>query len=155
MVSALSVIPGCPASVELANWRDLNSLRYIERVCFPKDVWPLWDLVGILTFPDVIRMKAVIDDQMVGFVGVDMKPSQQQAWIATLCVLPGYRRRGIGSALLRVCEDRIDLPAIKLSVRASNQAAIILYRNYGYQRVEIWPAYYQDGEDAVVMAKSA
>jgi ribosomal protein S18 acetylase RimI-like enzyme len=57
--------------------------------------------------------------------------------------------------LLRVCEDRIDLPAIKLSVRASNQAAIILYRNYGYQRVEIWSAYYQDGEDAVVMEKSA
>jgi len=155
MVSALSVIPGCPAWVELANWRDINSLRYIERVCFPKDVWPLWDLIGILTFPNVLRLKAVIDDQMVGFVGVDMKPSQQQAWIATLCVLPVYRRRGIGSALLRVCEDRIDLPAIKLSVRASNQAAINLYHNCGYQRIEIWTAYYQDGEDAVVMEKSA
>jgi len=141
------------ARIEAASWRDLSQLRRVEKLCFPKDSWPLLDLIGILTFPNVLRLKAMAGDRMVGFIGIDIRHSQNQAWVATVCVEPQYQRRGIASSLLAESESQIRQPVIKLSVRASNKPAIDLYRRFGYQEVEIWPAYYRDGENALVMEK--
>jgi ribosomal protein S18 acetylase RimI-like enzyme len=137
-----------PASI-----RDLNALRKLERICFEKDAWPLFDLIAVLTFPDVVRLKAVEDQQMVGFIAGDPRPSQGFSWIATIAVLPGYRQRGIGRALLLTCERQLSTPRVKLSVRASNQTAINLYEQQGYRTTDIWNAYYNDGENAIVMEK--
>jgi ribosomal protein S18 acetylase RimI-like enzyme len=145
--------PGSPAGIEVATWRDLNQLRYIEKICFPQDYWPLWDLIGVLTFPNVVRLKAIVDGLMVGFIAGDLRTSERMAWIATVCVLPEYRGRGVGNALMTACEARLELPTIRLSVRISNQGAVKLYEHLGYQRIGIWPGYYQDGEDALVMEK--
>jgi ribosomal-protein-alanine N-acetyltransferase len=153
MESAISVVPGSRASIETATWRDLNALWHLEKVCFPQDAWPLWDLIGVLTLPNVVRLKAVQDSTMVGFIAGDLRPTQNLAWIATLGVLPEYRGQGIGKALLRTCEERLHVPRINLNVRASNQAAIQLYLNCGYQKAGFWPVYYQDGEDALLMEK--
>ena len=136
-----------------ATIRDLNALRKLERICFEKDSWPLFDLIAVLTFPDVIRLKAVEDDQMVGFVAGDPRPSQGFSWIATIAVLPDYRRKGIGRSLLHACEVQLKTPRLKLSVRASNQAAITLYEQEGYRTMDMWKAYYTDGENAIVMEK--
>ncbi len=138
-----------PASI-----RDLNALRKLENICFEKDAWPLFDLIAVLTFPDVIRLKAIEDHTMVGFVAGDPRPSQGYSWIATIAVLPGYRGRGVGRALLLACEAQLSTPRVKLSVRASNQAAINLYDQEGYRTVDQWKSYYNDGEDAIVMEKS-
>ena len=138
-----------PASI-----RDLNALRKLERICFEKDSWPLFDLIAVLSFPDVVRLKAMEDHKMVGFVAGDPRPSQGFSWIATIAVLPGYRQRGIGRALLLACEAQLRTPRAKLSVRASNQSAISLYEQEGYRTSDIWKAYYNDGENAIVMEKS-
>lgn len=137
-----------------ATIRDLNALRKLERACFEKDAWPLFDLIAVLTYPDVIRLKAVEDGQMVGFVAGDPRPSQGFSWVATIGVLPGYQRRGIGRSLLHACEAQIKTPRVRLSVRATNQGAIALYEQEGYRTVDIWKAYYIDGENAIVMEKS-
>lgn len=140
--------------IEMATWRDLNALRLIEKECFPKDAWPLWDLIGVLSLPHIVRLKAVVDEHMVGFIAADQRPGERLAWIATVGVLPTYQRRGIGRALILDCEKRLDVPAVRLSVRKTNESAICLYRSLGYQPVEIWPAYYHDREDALVMEKT-
>jgi len=145
--------PGSPYSIAPASWHDLGDLRRIEKFCFPKDAWPLFDLIGILTFPNIVRLKAVSDSQMVGFVAGDIKRSERLAWIATIGVLPAYRRRGIGAALLRACEAQIDVPVIRLVVRQSNQDAIRLYERFGYAIMGKWRRYYSDGEDGAVMEK--
>lgn len=132
---------------------DLNSLRHLEQACFPKDAWPLFDLVAVLTFPDVVRLKAIEDGQMVGFVAGDERSRENLAWIATIGVLPGYQRRGIGRALLHACEFRLKLERIRLCVRPSNESAISMYRQEGYLDVDSWPRYYDDGESALVMEK--
>ena len=136
-----------------ATIRDLNALRKLENVCFAKDAWSMFDLVSVLTFPDVIRLKAVEHDQMVGFVAGDPRPSQGFSWIATIGVLPTYQRQGIGRALLQACETKLKTPRLRLSVRASNLSAITLYEQEGYRTMDIWKAYYNDGEDAIVMEK--
>ncbi|MBE9523753.1 MAG: GNAT family N-acetyltransferase [Chloroflexi bacterium] len=136
-----------------ATWRDLNELRYLEHTCFPLDAWTFLDLIGVLTFPSVVRLKAVDGEMMVGFIAGDQRGSKKLAWIATLGVLPDYRRQGIGTVLLQACEGALTVPRIRLSVRAKNATAITLYRKRGYQRIGLWPNYYHGGMDAVILEK--
>jgi ribosomal-protein-alanine N-acetyltransferase len=136
-----------------ATLRDLGPLRHVEKACFPRDAWPLLDLIAVLTWPDVVRFKAVEDSRLVGFIAGDTRRSEGTAWIATLGVLPEYRRRGLGRALLHACENRLTAARIRLCVRMENEDAIRLYGREGYQRVDIWRQYYNDGGDALVMEK--
>ncbi|MBI5294574.1 MAG: GNAT family N-acetyltransferase [Chloroflexi bacterium] len=136
-----------------ASFRDLTALRKLEHACFDKDAWSFLDLLAVLTFPEVIRLKAVEDGQMVGFVAGDPRPSEGFAWIATIGVDPHYQRRGIGRAMLRAAEGHLKTPRVRLTVRMSNQGAITLYEQEGYHTVDIWKGYYNDGEDGLVMEK--
>lgn len=133
---------------------DLSALRRLEHACFDRDAWSLFDLIAVLSWTDVIRLKAVGDGGLIGFIAGETRPSQGAAWIATLAVDPRYQRRGIGRALLRMCESRLKLPLVKLTVRVSNHGAITLYEKEGYRTVDIWRRYYRDGEDGLVMEKS-
>jgi ribosomal protein S18 acetylase RimI-like enzyme len=136
-----------------ASLRDLNALRKLEQISFDKDAWPLFDLIAVLTFPEVIRFKAVEDGQMVGFVAGDPRPRDGWGWVATIAVDPRYQRRGIGRALLHQCEASLGVPRVRLTVRISNQGAVTMYEKEGYGLIDIWQAYYNDGEDAMLMEK--
>lgn len=146
-----------PPSVEYAilsaGLRDLSALRGIEQECFGVDAWPLIDLLGVLTLPGVLRLKAVVGEQMVGFAGVDRRSDEGIAWIATIGVRTAYRKMGIGSALLRACEQQAGMKSVRLCVRKSNFDAIRLYARFGYRQVDVWAKYYASGEDALVMEK--
>lgn len=139
--------------IQSANLLDLATLRKLEHTCFEKDAWPLLDLIAVLTWPEVIRLKVVENGEMIAFAACDPRPSQSLAWIATIAVDPRYQRRGIGRMLLRACEARTKQPRLKLSVRISNHGAIALYEREGYQTVDVWGRYYSDQEDALVMEK--
>lgn len=132
---------------------DLRPLRAIELACFARDAWPLMDLMAVLSFPEVIRLKAVEDGRMIGFVAGDKRDSQGLSWIATIAVLPGYQRRGFGRALLQACESRFTTPRVRLCVRTDNESAIRLYEQEGFQRIDMWYRYYKDQGDALVMEK--
>lgn len=136
-----------------AGWQDLNDLRKLEEICFGEDAWPLWDLIAVLTMPKIIRLKASVDGKMAGFIAGDPHTREGIGWIATLGVLPQYRRMGIAAALLDQCEQQLNLPRLRLSVRRSNEAALALYRKFGYDMVDAWRNYYHSGEDALVLEK--
>jgi ribosomal protein S18 acetylase RimI-like enzyme len=139
--------------IEEASWRDFNELRQLENECFPIDAWPFWDVLGILTLPAVIRLKAVIDEKMVGFIAGDVRRSEATGWIATLAVTDSQRRTGIASALISSCEIQMNVKKVKLCVRRSNAAAVALYFKLGYHDTGIWKNYYIGGEDALVLEK--
>ncbi len=144
---------GTPFTIQSATWRDLQDLHHLEHACFEKDAWPILDLLGVLTFPGVVRLKADWDGKMVGFIGGESRDHQQTGWIITLGVLEEYRGRGVAKALLERCEQKLAVRMMRLCVRVSNEAAIHLYKNMGYIQVEIWPQYYRGGEDALVFEK--
>lgn len=150
----LDTTPDPEIEINPAGWRDVQDVFKLERTCFPQDAWPIWDVVGVLTFPAVVRLKAELDGKLIGFIAGDQRPSRGEAWIATLAVLPAYRRRGTASRLLAACENQLAVPVIKLSVRSGNRPAIQLYRQRGYQLTGVWPGYYRGNQDALIFKKA-
>ena len=140
-----------PSIVVPAGWRDLWAVRRVENVCFSGDAWPLADILAVLVWPGIIRLKAVLGTDLVGFVSAEER--NRVGWITTLGVVPGYRRRGIGQVLLVACEDRLNSHRVQLCVRRSNISAQQLYLQAGYRQVDVWARYYRGGEDALVMEK--
>ena len=118
--------------IQSATLLDLGALRHLVSVCFEKDAWPLLDLIAVLTWPDVIRLKAIESGEMIGFIAGDPRQSNGVVWVATIAVDPRFRRRGIGRALMQACEERVTLPWMKLTVRASNEGAMVMYEKLGY-----------------------
>lgn len=110
-------------------------------------------MISVLTIPGVVRLKAVVDEQMVGFIAGDPHPGENLGWITTLGVLDSYRRRGIARALLNLCEEKMNLKKVRLCVRRGNAPAIALYHTSGYRIVDTWYNYYRSGEDALVLEK--
>jgi [ribosomal protein S18]-alanine N-acetyltransferase len=80
-----------------------------------------------------------------------------EAHIATIAVHPEHRGQGIGRELLTLAlREAIQQGALEsmLEVRAGNQVAQALYRDFGFVIVGRRPRYYQDNqEDAVLMGK--
>jgi len=142
-----------PYAIQPATWRDLFALSELEKICFKEDAWPLLELMGVLTFPGVVRLRAVVEKEMVGFIASDARRSEKTGWILTLGVLPFWRRRGIAYDLLSACERQMGMPVVKLTVRRNNESALRLYEKMGYKQVDIWSRYYRDGEDGLVLEK--
>ena len=75
--------------------------------------------------------------------------------ILNIATAPAHRRRGVANALLTATLERAREQGCLLAtleVRRSNEAALSLYRGFGFRAVGIRPNYYSDeGEDAIVM----
>ncbi len=78
-----------------------------------------------------------------------------EAHITLLGIHPQYQRQGLGKLLLTALLDQarsIEMARATLEVRASNQGAIQLYEQFGFQTVGRRKKYYQDtGEDGIIM----
>jgi ribosomal-protein-alanine N-acetyltransferase len=75
-----------------------------------------------------------------------------------VAVDPRYRRRHIGTALLSAVTAKLleeGIKQIRLEVRKGNAGAIAFYDHMGYRPLSEIRHYYADGEDALVLARSA
>lgn len=141
-------------TIREATWRDLFPVQDLEHECFREDAWALIEMLGVLTFPGVVRYKAVgTGGELAGFIAGDARAKDGCGWIMTVAVIPAFRRMGVARALMAACESAMRLPLVKLTVRPSNLEAVALYEKLGYTRHETWPKYYHDGEDGLVMQR--
>ncbi|MEM2760031.1 MAG: ribosomal protein S18-alanine N-acetyltransferase [Nitrososphaerales archaeon] len=75
--------------------------------------------------------------------------------VVSVAVLPEHRCKGVGKALMQegmtgMISRKVD--EIYLEVRVSNEAAVKLYEELGFQVKSKIRGYYRDGEDAYLMA---
>ena len=74
-----------------------------------------------------------------------------------LAVAPRHRRQGIARQLVEALGDALraqGVQSLTLEVRASNEAAIQLYRSLGFTQVGRRPNYYtKPREDALILRK--
>ena len=93
------------------------------------------------------------DDSILGFVGLWFISGE--AHITSIAVEESMRGRGIGELLLissiEIALER-SAKVVSLEARVSNHVAHSLYSKYGFQKMGIRRAYYNDNrEDAVIM----
>ena len=153
-MSAQAQVQASALPIEPAGLRDLWKLRRFEKLTFSReDAWPLVELLFVLVSPHIVRLKIDYDNQMIAFVAGETRAKQGMGWIITLGIAPAWRRMGLGERLLAAAEQAMHIPAIRLTVRASNQAAIALYQKAGYHQVGISSRYYVGGEDGLIFEK--
>lgn len=95
-------------------------------------------------------------DQIVGFVMGTVQRAYE-ARILALAVADEWRRQGVGSELTQRFLEAFRQHGVKrvtLEVRVSNDAAIELYRSIGFEKDGVVEDYYNDSEDAYVMART-
>ena len=105
---------------------------------------------------------ADVDGAVVGRLSLARDPHPASAHVADLglMVAAGYRRRGVGSALLTAAEGwarSAGVSKLELHVLPHNAPAIALYEKHGYEREGYRRGHYRrpDGSvvDVVLMAK--
>jgi ribosomal-protein-alanine N-acetyltransferase len=136
-----------------ASLRDLRQVLHLERACFGADAWPLLDVMSALIWPGGLRLKATAGGRIIGLAIAEPEWSDGISMITTIGVDPEFRRRGVGSDLLRRCETLLPGERIRLTVRADNRDAIRLYETFGYAYLSKLEKYYRDGQAGLVLEK--
>ena len=80
----------------------------------------------------------------------------EEAELMRIAVLPDYRGQGIGGELAEEFFNStraLGARRVFLEVRATNEAALGLYRSRGFEKNRLRKRYYADGEDALEMKK--
>jgi len=141
-------------SVRTPQLGDARTLAEAELVCF-SDPWPSQFFVSeMLAAGRFNRLLVDPAGSMVAYLFC--------AWqyldlhVLKVATLPTFRRTGLAKRLMALAEEHaaeMDGESLTLEVRVSNTEAIALYEALDYECVGIRQAYYQDGEDAVVMTK--
>ena len=76
--------------------------------------------------------------------------------IVTIDVVKTARRSGVGSLLLQAAEDRLHekgCRSVELETAVDNLSALSFYKRHCYSVVRMFPRYYSNGVDALVLEK--
>lgn len=139
--------------IRSATEADLSRLLHLEEETF-MDSWSMESLQSLFNKERNVILVAVQNEQVVGYItGWHV---HGEAEIARLTVLAEARRQGLASALIVALMrefETLGIQKISLEVRVSNRAAFAIYHKFGFAAVGRRPRYYEDGEDALVLAK--
>ncbi len=142
--------------IRRATGRDLLGVASIEQMSF-SDPWTYDALSTVLGLSHarffVAEEAGGTAARLVGYVVALVMSDDGE--IADLAVHPAARRSGVGALLLTRAEEeaaRCGVRAMYLEVRASNEAALGLYRSRGFEVVSRRRGYYRlPVEDALVL----
>ena len=129
-------------------------LSALDKLCVGADGWSAESFRSetqkdngiVLYITDDVRVIALLS----GYTAVG------EADITSVAVHPDYRRKGLAQKLLERFAELLpkDTESIFLEVRQSNEAAISLYKKFGFEELSVRRNFYTDPrENAVVMQK--
>ena len=133
----------------------LDEVAELERLCFSVP-WSRNMLAEELDNA-LSAMLVALDDQgrVAGYAGLQV--ILDEGYITNVAVRPDCRRQGVAGQSLQVFLDFAQaqgLAFLTLEVRASNQAAILLYGSRGFRGMGRRKNYYEHPrEDAIIMTK--
>lgn len=137
---------------------DLAEILEIEKVCHARP----WDekafnveiskFFSALSFFFAARDKA--SDRLLGYIIADK--IADYAHISNVAVAPEFRKNGIATGLLKQVERQVfaaGLSSLTLEVRENNEAALEMYKKFGYEIKGRRPKFYEDKYDGLIMWK--
>ncbi len=119
-------------------------LAAMHRACFPDGPWDAATLGRILTLAGGFGYLGWQEDAPVGFILA--RDLAGEVEVLSVGVLPQWRRRGIGRALIDAVvakAERDGIGSIVLEVATENTAARALYTAFGFVQVGRRPGYYR------------
>ncbi len=143
-------------TVRIANINDSLQMFNLEAIVYKSHYWSLNSFKSELNSKYSRYFLAESDKQkgeILGYAGYWIVSNE--AHITTIVTHPDFRRNGIADKLLYTLIQNANLNKLSwltLEVRASNIAAINLYRKYKFKELGIRKNYYQDNnEDAIIL----
>jgi len=136
----------------------------INRVCLPENYIDSFFVELYRRFPDTFIV-AEENGDVVGYImcRIEVGLSNygfggivKKGHVVSIAVMPEHRKEGIGKTLMLTAMDAMRNYSAKqcyLEVRLTNDAAVSLYKELGFEVTKTVHGYYADGEDAYVMAK--
>lgn len=143
---------------------DLKSVMNINRVCLPENYTDYFFVDLYQRHPETFVV-AELDGEVVGYImcRIEMGLSNfgfgglaKKGHVVSVAVLPQYRRKGVGEALVKEAINgmlKYNAKQCFLEVRVTNTDAVSLYKKLGFEITRTIRGYYADGEDAYVMTK--
>ena len=132
----------------------LEQIAELEKQCF-SDPWSLNSITSELHNSLSLWVVAVENGIVAGYVG--SQSVLGEADMMNLAVAPPFRRQGVGRKLVQELIRRLkelSVHVLVLEVRASNEPAISLYKELGFEQVGRRPNYYvHPKEDALILRK--
>ena len=133
--------------IETASIRLLDKFCEIENQCFDQEAFTKRQLSYLLTDYNSIALVAKTDSEIAGFIisQVEIENDTPYGHIITINVGPSYRRKGIGTQMLKEIEKILKEKGVNechLEVREDNSAALKLYQKSGYQKIAKLEKYY-------------
>jgi len=148
---------------------DFETLWRIDQDCFPPGIsYSQAELRAYMRRRGSFTLLAVKDttskyspasasaDGSVGGFIVAEADNRGSGHIITIDVVKAARRSGVGSLLLQAAEDRLRAArcrSVELETAVDNVSALSFYKRHGYSVIKIFPGYYSNGVDALVLQK--
>jgi [ribosomal protein S18]-alanine N-acetyltransferase len=130
-------------------------ISLLHKACFPEDPWDAGAIEQIMGIPGFFGRVGWAKTAPVGFALA--LALGEEAEIVSLGVLPDYRRRGMGSAILDALCGGARLrgaEGVVLEMASDNEAAYALYAGRGFTVVGCRRNYYRRAErlvDALIL----
>ena len=137
----------------------MERITYINRTCLPENYSDYFFVDLHRRFPETFIV-AEENGEVVGYIMCRIETGLsssifrgliKKGHIVSVAVLPEYRRKGIGEALVAEAMENMRLYKAKhcfLEVRVANTAAVDLYKKLGFEVSRTVRGYYADGEGA-------
>ncbi|MEW6367420.1 MAG: ribosomal protein S18-alanine N-acetyltransferase [Acidobacteriota bacterium] len=135
---------------------DVAAVHAIEVRSYPNP-WPARSFEYEVTSSPASRLWVVeeSDGTIIAYLATWLIPPELH--INNLAVIPGHRRRGLGSALLRFALQfgiASGAGMATLEVRGANDAARSLYRKHGFVETGLRAGFYDSPrDDAIIMSR--
>lgn len=151
-------------TIRRAERDDIPRVIYINMKCLPENYPDFFFYYHLDNWNDAFFV-AEVSNVVVGYImnriergiGFFKKILLKKGHVVSIAVLEEYRKRGIGEALMiagmNAMKNIYDSREAYLEVRVSNYPAIRLYEKLGFKIIKVIEGYYNDGENAYLMAR--
>jgi [ribosomal protein S18]-alanine N-acetyltransferase len=133
----------------------MEKILLIERASFGRDAYDRNLFAEYARAPGTLFLVAEGARGAAGYSLASIsRKSSHLASLVSIAVHPDARERGAASLLLKSTIRRLMLRGVgrlTLMVRESNARAIRFYQRHGFSALRRSPAYYEDGEDGLLM----
>ena len=137
-----------------ANIKDVKALALLDEICFDNP-WSAEAIRHDIEFGEhLIYFVAQTDNKIIGYICA--QTILDECDIRRVCVHPDLRRLNVASILMQALIHVSEEAGVKchtLEVKEGNEAALGLYRNFGFIENGRRAGYYADGSDAILMLR--